>query len=255
MMGTEHANVKRSNTSYLTTVRQENEGRFATSIQPNQTDFPGVAQRYAAFLPIGHPHTYLCDERGIPFDLLQSKRLYGRVRHCPRRNTIVFPHWGCPSQSGSDERCLIGYEIKGPGVNRYSKGGKKGLFISIGLKSDQHLAIGESGLDMLSYLALCGENQTRVISLSGKMNPQQPALLRSAIERMKEGTPIIAAFDNDKAGDQLTQELCDLITAMGRGDSFQEDRPQKRGADWNQVLMDRAIKSGRISSIAPQFGR
>jgi len=80
------------NTSYLTTVRRENEGRFATSIQPSQTDFPGVAQRYAAFLPIAQPHTYLYDERGIPFDLLRSKRLYGRVRHCPRRNTIVFPH-------------------------------------------------------------------------------------------------------------------------------------------------------------------
>jgi len=108
---------------------------------------------------------------------------------------------------------------------------------------------------MLSYLALRGEDRTRVISLSGKMNSQQPMLIRSAIDRMEEGSQVVAAFDNDKAGDQLTQELCDLVAAMGRGDSFVEDRPQKRGVDWNQVLMDRARNSGRISSLFPEFGR
>ena len=236
------------NTGYVQTLRLKSKGN---TIRPSETDFPGVAKRYAAFLPITQPHAYLCHARSIPFELLQSKRLYGRVRHCPQRNTILFPHFGCPAQTGSHERSLIGYEIKGPGTNMFSKGGKKALFISIGQKSDQRLAIGESGLDMLSYMALRGDNCTRIISLSGKMNPQQPKLIRSAIEWAEEGTQIIAAFDNDNAGDQLTEKLFNLVTAMGRGDLFLENRPEKRGADWNEVLMK---KARNVQSLSLEFG-
>ena len=239
----------------MASVERENAGRFATKLSESKLDLEGVAKRYAQFVPITKPHPYLCDVRGIPLELLQSKRLYGRVRQCLRQGSIVFPHWGCPTFSGSTKRCLIGYEIKGQSVNMYSKGGKKGLFISAGMKGDHTLAIAESGLDALSYMAVRGEQGLRVASLSGKMNPQQPDLVRAAIENLGQGT-VVAAYDNDKAGDQLTQELADLVASVGRSEiAFQEDRAQGRGSDWNQVLKDRQQKLGRGSSLSIEFGR
>ncbi len=243
------------NAGYLSSICEEHQGRYALEIKPSEIDLAGVAARYSRFVPVAKPHPYLCDVRGIPFDLLQSQRLHGRVRHCPRHGSVVFPHWGCPTQSGSDDRSLVGYEIKGPSVNMYSKGGKKGLFISAGMKGDNTLAVTESGLDALSYMAVHGEQGLRVASISGRLNPQQPGLIRSAINRMEERSTIIAAFDNDRAGDQLTQELFDLVVTMGRREDFLEDRPEKRGADWNQVLVDSARKAGRPSSLSPRLGR
>ncbi len=241
---------------YLSSIQQEYAGRFAAEIKPSTTDIAGVAARYSRFVPIAQFHAYLCDVRGIPFDLLQSDRLQGRLRHSPSQGSIVFPHWGCPSGTGSNERCLVGYEIKGQGVNMFSKGGRKGLWMSAAHKSDRSLAIAESGLDAISYLAMRSKEQVRVASLSGKMNPQQPELVKSAIERMGQGSQIIAAFDNDKAGDELTQRLADLVAEVGRSDlQFKEDRAQARGADWNQVLVEEARKSGRVQAMGLSFGR
>jgi hypothetical protein len=232
-------------------------GKFASDIKPSQTDLLGVAARFSHFNPIEEPHEYLCNTRGIPFELLKSERLHDRVRHCLKRGSIVFPHWGCPDDTGSKDRCLTGYEIKGPGVNMFSKGGRKGLWMSAGLEGDRVLAFGESGLDALSYLAEQGEaNDVRIASLSGKMNPSQPLLVKSAIARMEEGSTIVAAFDNDQGGDQLTEQLADIVSKLDRSDlEFKDDRPAERGADWNKVLVDRLATTKGVSLSPPAFGR
>lgn len=246
------------NSGYLSILQQDYAGQYATEIKPSETDLAAVAARYASFVPIAQPHPYLCNERAIPFDFLQSERLAGRIRHCPRRGSIVFPHWGMPDETQSDgvgdsNRCLVGYEIKGPGVNMFSKGGRKGLWISAGLGGDRRLAFAESGLDAVSYLVARDAEQTRVASLSGRMNPQQPALVLSAIGRMEEGAQVVAAFDNDEAGDELTRRLEELVGQSGRSDlMFFEDRPSVRGADWNQVIMER---SPQLPSLTPLFGQ
>ena len=243
------------NAGHVASVRNEFAGRYATEIKPSQTDLLAVAARYADFLPIAHSHNYLCDVRGIPFDLLQSERLRGRIRHCPRRGSVIFPHYGCPTGTGSPDRCLTGYEIKGEGVNMFSKGGRKGLFISAARAGDQRIAVAESGLDAISYLAVRGNEKTRVVSISGKLNTSQPALLASAIEHLGQGQ-VIAAFDNDEAGDELTRELSGLVGKLGRaGLQFVEDRAPQRGADWNQVLLDRTQRVGHFDSLSLQFGR
>jgi hypothetical protein len=235
------------NSGYVSDLRSTYRGSFASEIKPSEPDLLGVAARYATFNAIDQPHPYLCDKRGIPFELLKNARLYDRVRHCPKRGSIVFPHWGCPDNAGGKDRCLTGYEIKGPGVNMFSKGGRKGLWMSAGFQTDRVLAISESGLDALSYL-VHHKNATdiRVASLSGKMNLAQPALLASAIARMPEGSQIVAAFDNDAAGDELTAQLLDIVKTSGRSDlEFKDDRPLQRGADWNQVLIgQRAFEHG-----------
>lgn len=241
---------------YRSSIEAKYSGRFAAEIKPSEIDLLGVAARYSCFDPIAQPHPYLCDTRGIPFKVLQSDRLKDQIRHCPRRSTVVFPHWGRPNEMDSNERCLVGYEIKGEGVNLFNKGGRKGLWMSAARKNDQTLAIAESGLDAVSYLVARGTDQTRVASLSGRMNPQQPALVRSAIQKMGQGALVVAAFDNDKAGDELTQKLADLVLETGRSDmEFKEDRAKARGADWNQVLMDQARQQGQIQSLRVEFGQ
>lgn len=241
------------NGSTLENGRHTNAGRYAAEIRPSETDLAAVAARYTEFLPIDEPHPYLNNVRGIPWELLQSPRLHNCLRHCPKRGSVIFPHWGF---SSSKEANLVGYEIKGPGVNRFSQGGRKGLFLSNGKPGDWQLAIAESGLDALSYLALRGEAGLRVASTSGRMNPEQPALIRTAIEHLGEGSQIIAAFDNDEAGDDLTLQLANLVRTLGRKDlEFIEDRPFTRGADWNQVLMEEAVRAGRIQGIDALWGR
>jgi len=161
------------NSGYMANIRQENKGRYASEIKPNVTDFQAVAERYSKFVPIAKPHPYLCDVRGIPAELLQSPRILERIRHDPRRGSVVFPHFGCPVGEGSEKRGLVGYELIGQGLKMYSKGGVKALWMSVGTKNDHKLAVAESGLDALSYMAVHGEQGLRVASISGKMNSQR----------------------------------------------------------------------------------
>lgn len=244
------------NTGYVEAVRREHAGRYATEIKPSQTDLLAVAVNYSRFVPIAQPHAFLCDKRGVPFELLQSDRLQGRLRHCPRRGSIVYPHYGCPTGSGSEDRCLVGFEIHGEGgLKMYSKGGRKGLFSSKGYPGDTRLAVAESGLDALSYLALHDDGQTRVVSIGGKLNPTQPVLLESAFANLGQGQ-IIAAVDNDKAGDELCRELNELVKQSGNRElCFVDHRAPKRGADWNAVLMEQGRDRRALQSLQLQFGR
>lgn len=247
------------NGEYFSTVVRKNEGRFADSIKPSSTDFQAVAARMTKFEPITSHNHYLNDVRGIPLEMMLKDRLKGRVLHCPTAKTIVFPHHGSPTDDpGIIDRCVNGYEIKGQGVTMFSKGGRKGLWASAGFEHDKFLAVTESGLDALSYLALRKRDDIRVISLSGQLNSHQPELIRSAIKKMGQESTVIAAFDNDEAGDRMTVALAKIVASVKRPDiSIKSDRPQKRGADWNEALneyeVSKPIKRARLalSSYSP----
>ena len=53
------------------------------------------------------------------------------------------------------------------------------------------------------------------MSTGGALNPQQPALLRGAMEKMPDGSVIILAFDVDKGGERLAVEVR-ALTPAGR---------------------------------------
>lgn len=238
---------------YRASLQQQYRENYQASIKPSEPDLLAVAARFSRFEPISKPHPYLCETRGIPFELLQSRRLAGRVLHCPMRQAVIFPHYGKSELESS--RCLTGYEIKGRGVTMFCKGGRKGLWMSRAFKSDRILAVTESGLDALSYLAVRGEEGVRVCSIGGQLNSQQPELLKSALDRMGEGAQIVAAFDNDVAGDRLTKQLQDLLAETGRsGLQFEDDRPQVRGHDWNTVFVAEARKIGFEQSAVMSIG-
>lgn len=225
------------NTSYVLDVRKKYQGRYAQEIRENKVDLEAVARRYAKFVPIGEPHPYLCKERGIPFELLQSERLFGRIRMCPQRGSVAFPHREFyQDESGRERIRLCGYEILGPSLKLFSSGSRKGLFVSVGMQGDNKLAFCESGLDALSYMAVHGEQGLRVASINGMMNGQQPGLILREIERLGEGT-IVAGFDNDAGGDQLTEQLASIVREVSRNSLvFQDNRPAQRGQDYNDVL-------------------
>ncbi|TWT43464.1 toprim domain-containing protein [Botrimarina hoheduenensis] len=240
---------------HMASVQQKHEGRYQAEISPSEPDLIGVASRFARFEPIEKPHPYLCKTRGIPFDLLNSPRLEGRVLHCPHRHSIVFPHWGSVEAADQLSAAITGYEIKGRGVNLFSKGGKKGLWMSAPTPDDRILAIAESGLDALSYLMVRGEEGIRIGSISGQMNAQQPELIRRAIESMAGGSQIVAAFDNDARGDEMAAALEQIVRSTCLAVEFRDDRPDRRGSDWNDLAMTQAKASGRLGSITRSFGR
>lgn len=241
---------------HLESVQQKQQGRYQSEISPSEPDLLGVAARYARFEPIEAPHPYLCGERGIPLELLQSERLRGRVLHCPRRGSIVFPHWGSVEEASDPTAAITGYEIKGRGVNLFSKGGRKGIWTSASRPNDQVLAVAESGLDAISYLQVRGEEGIRVCSISGQMNARQPDLIRSLIDSMPSGSRIVGAFDNDKGGDQLAERLQAIAMSCCREDIvFKEDRPPARGTDWNLTVMDGMAPVGQTPRGGPSMRR
>lgn len=162
--------------------------------------------------------------RGIGPDVLMLPRFAGRVR-VDQRNNALFPHY--------DHDGLCGFEIKNKEFTGFAAGGVKGLWFSQSLSTDRQLVLVESAIDALSYHLLHPDEMwTRYMSTGGALNPQQPALLRSAMEKLPKGAVVILAFDNDEGGEKLTEEVKALVPS---------DRAAQRvvpdfGKDWNAML-------------------
>ncbi len=220
-------------------------------------DYLGIASRVSRFEKVNGHNAYLCNERGIPGELLQHPRVRGRVLYSPRHGSIIFPHYGTTDDNPKSlDRCLNGYEIKGPGVNFFSKNGRKGLFCSSATDNDTVLAVAESGLDALSYLALNDVETTRIVSIAGQLNKFQPELLKSAIGKMGQGSVIVSCVDNDPAGDKLTEAIGKIVAECGRDDvEFKEHRPEQRGNDWNDVLRRRLPPKSLDNKTNPSLRR
>lgn len=240
--------------SHYTTVLKDYEGGYAKDIGNSSTavDYLGIASRFSRFVKVEGHNDYLCDERAIPAELLEHPRVRGRLRVSPRHNSIIFPHYGTPDDNPkSTDRCLCGYEIKGQGVNFFSKNGRKGLWASAGFENDRVLAVAESGVDALSYLALHGVEDTRIVSIGGNLNDFQPELIKSAIGKMGQGAVIVSCVDNDKAGDKLSKTIAAIVSECDRADvEFRDDRPAKRGDDWNEVLRASVLATRQTSKLS-----
>lgn len=161
--------------------------------------------------------------RGLDAALMGSPRFAGRFR-VDRRGNVLFPH--------HDKGGLCGYEIKNKGFTGFSAGGLKGLWFSACQTTDKFLVLAESAIDALSYHALNPNDFTRYMSTGGKMNPTQPALIRAAIEKMGRGAVVVAAFDNDKDGEKLFEEVKALAPS---GVEVRRPLPPI-GKDWNESL-------------------
>ncbi|HVP46112.1 MAG TPA: DUF3991 domain-containing protein [Bryobacteraceae bacterium] len=172
-------------------------------------------------------HPYLENERALPASVLDRERFTGRIRIDARGNA-VFPHF--------DLDGLCGYEIKNKGFTGFASGGAKGLWLSNLLPDDERLVFCESAIDALSHAALYPDDRARYASIGGKLNPQQPELIRAVIARMPAKARIVAAMDADADGAKLAEMVREAVQLSGRDDLafvFQEPRGFK---DWNDQL-------------------
>ena len=92
----------------------------------------------------------------------------------------------------------------------------------------------ESAIDAYSFQVIHGGDGARYMSTGGALNPQQPALLRGAMEKMPDGSVIILAFDMDEGGEKLAEEVKALAPA-GRKVRRMVPEPGT-GKDWNEML-------------------
>lgn len=204
-------------------------GHPRVALESVATDFAAVQRAYEAMSPIAAGYLYLEKERCIPASVYMHPKFCSRIRTDVRGN-VVFPHW----ESGGR---LTGYEIKNRGFTGFAKGGAKRLFGSGIDEGDTELVVCETAIDLLSYAALFGIEGRRFVSTAGALNPEQPALLRSAFEKMPEGARVVWAVDADKGGDELVMRFMEVF-AEGLSLPLTQARhsPDVRGDDWNDVL-------------------
>ena len=54
-------------------------------------------------------------------------------------------------------------------------------------------------------------NNTRYVSIAGKPNSTQPALIRSVFEKMPLNSKIVLAMDNDKGGHDIAKQITEIL--------------------------------------------
>lgn len=211
------------------TVTRPHPDLFAQEIAPVSRDRAQVLLELARMKLLAS-HRWLEEERRIPIALLQSPRFAGKLKVDVRTNAI-FPH--------ADKDGLCGYEIKNRNFTGFARGGEKGLWFSAVKSSDTALVIAESGIDALSHAVLHPNGNARYASTGGAMNPDQPALIRGAIEKMGQGASIRIATDNDAGGRELADQIAAIAAETGRADlRVVRDLPEGEGRDWNDQLRE-----------------
>ena len=163
--------------------------------------------------------------RGLGLNVLGLPRFAGCVRVDERGNAL-FPHY--------DRQGLCGFEIKNKGFTGFATGGVKGVWYSKAQTTDTRLVLTESAIDAMSFHTLQGDETTRYMSTGGSMNPQQPAFLRGAMEKLPPGGVVLLAFDRDDGGEKLAEEVQSFAPS---GRDVRRVLPDVgTGKDWNDAL-------------------
>lgn len=197
---------------------------FVQELQPISRDRAEVIAEWEKAAPcLSLP--YLTG-RGLGPDVLALPQFAGRVR-VDRRHNALFPHY--------DKAGLSGFEVKNKGFTGFAAGGRKGLWYSRAKETDRRLVLVESAIDAISFHVLFGDQHTRYMSTGGELNPQQPTLLRGAMEKLHPSADIVLGFDDDEGGEKIAKEV---EAAAPAGRKLVRMRPDG-GKDWNQVLQDR----------------
>ena len=197
---------------------------FVQELQPVSRDRAGVIAEWEKAAPCT-ALPYLT-RRGLGSEVLGLPLFTGRVR-VDRRNNALFPHY--------DKEGLCGFEVKNKGFTGFASGGVKGLWYSEAKTADGRLVLVESAIDAMSFHVLFGDQHTRYMSTGGELNPQQPLLIRGAIEKLHPSADVVLAFDDDEGGEKISKEV---EAAAPAGRKLVRLRPEG-GKDWNQVLKNR----------------
>ena len=187
-----------------------------------------VEAAFASMRDASEGHPYLERRRALPASITVQERFAGRVR-IDNRGNAVFPHF--------DDKGLSGYELRNVNFKGFSSGGQKALWLSHDLPDDKILVFCESAIDALSYAALFPDDHARYASVSGKLSPHQPELIRRAAARMPHGSEIVAAFDADEDGRKLAEIVKHAVELTGRVDLRFRLHEPNGFKDFNEELM------------------
>lgn len=183
---------------------------------------------------------YLNELRGLRPQFLAHSSLADAIRVGEYENCL-FPHY--------DFDGVCGAEVKNKDFTGFAEGGTKGVWHNGARSSDDCLALFETAIDALSWGQINGLDGVRLLSTAGSLNPTQPRLITSAIEKLPRGKVVIG-FDNDEAGDTLAEIV---RSAFGAADNsaleLVEDRPPHRGFDWNDYLQGRRLPDGPLFDL------
>lgn len=201
---------------------------YVADLLPLSKDLGQVRAKFTDMRAIDGTHSYLQQERKLPFSFLSHPKFASRI-YIDGKGNAVFPHF--------NREGVCGYELKNHSFTGFAPGGEKGLWCSRTEEVDRVLVIGEAALDVLSYAALFAPEAARYVSTGGTLNPNQPILLESALKKMPEDSEIILAVDNDEGGQTLASKIQAIYEqncpARGR---LRIHAPDNSGEDWNDVL-------------------
>ena len=74
------------------------------------------------------------------------------------------------------------------------------------------------------------------MSTAGSLNASQPELIRQVAEKVVNGGRILLATDNDAGGYSLGSFIREFLAPATPHLKILEDRPLRRGDDWNDVF-------------------
>lgn len=197
-------------------------------LAPVEHDVAGVLGVWLQAEPVIGAHPYLENARKLPSTVLADPIFDDRIRMDARQNAL-FPHFGAEG--------LCGFEVKNQGFTGFSPGGVKGLWCSRPRRDDRQLVICETAIDALSYAALFGCEEKRLVSTAGQISPVQAKLLQLAATKLPDGGQIVLAMDNDAAGRQLAETIAEtLLEAKIDSQAIRRHLPDAEKEDWNDVL-------------------
>jgi len=153
---------------------------------------------------------WLLTTRGLDASIVDSMHANGLFYADAMNNAVFLTH------------TLTGCELRGTSANKFcGRRGVAGNFAIPSLNDLPGIAVVESAIDAISLRQL--GFKPRIISTGG-------ALTEVTIERVKAMNieVVIAAFDNDEAGDRYSEKLAQAIPGVRR------IRPTLK--DWNDVL-------------------
>lgn len=145
--------------------------------------------------------------RSIPKSTLSDLR-FNDCWRISSKGAVLFPH--------RDLSGLCGLDIRGENLKVFSKGGRKGLWLSANIKTASRIVITESPIDALSFHALHVDASDAIwplgyASFGGGLGNRQKSLLGALMSRATDrGAEVILGVDNDPAGNEYAETLATL---------------------------------------------
>jgi hypothetical protein len=196
--------------------------------------------------------------RGIRPETLRDPRFAGTWKIDARGNTI-FLH--------RDAAGVSGFEIKNTTFTGFSKHGEKTAWQSVVSPpgSANVVVLTETAIDALSYAQLHGASTgarlepegtvyatgVHYLSTAGSLSPRQHELLDTTIAALPDRSVVVAAYDNDAAGQNLAATIAEVAAAHRHRALRVHRHAPPCEKDWNAHLQ--RLERNFLRSLPPSI--